>query len=102
MKLGSLLVTAVCAAVLGLGQGAAAKKAPPPPPPPVSKDASKLVDLNAASKEDLAKLPVIGKVKADAIVKARPFKGKDELVSKGILTAAEYAKVKDLIIAKQK
>ena len=62
----------------------------------------KLVDINSASQSELEALPAIGKVKAGKILVLRPFKRKDDLVAKGILTPAEYAKVKDLIVAKQK
>lgn len=59
------------------------------------------LDLNTASEKDLVALPKIGDAKAKAIIKARPFTGKDELVAKKILTQAEYDGIKDLIIAKQ-
>ncbi|MBL8524687.1 MAG: helix-hairpin-helix domain-containing protein [Betaproteobacteria bacterium] len=59
------------------------------------------LDLNTASEKDLVALPKIGEAKAKAIIKARPFGGKDELVAKKILTQAEYDGIKDLIIAKQ-
>lgn len=60
-----------------------------------------LVDLNSATEKELAALPKIGEAKAKAIVKARPLGGKDELVTKKVLTQAEYDAIKDLIIAKQ-
>ena len=59
------------------------------------------LDLNTASEKDLVALPKIGEAKAKAIIKGRPFTGKDELVAKKILTQAEYDGIKDLIIAKQ-
>jgi DNA uptake protein ComE-like DNA-binding protein len=63
--------------------------------------AASLVDINTASKEELAKLPAIGDVTAGKIIAGRPFATKRDLLTKHIMTAAQYAKVKGLIIAKQ-
>ena len=63
---------------------------------------SDLIDLNSASSADLEALKGIGKVHAAAIIKGRPYKGKDDLVTKKIITEKEYAEIKDKIIAKQK
>ena len=59
------------------------------------------MDLNSATEKELASLPKIGEAKAKAIIKGRPWGGKDELVGKKVLTQAEYDAIKDLIIAKQ-
>ena len=59
------------------------------------------MDLNSATEKELASLPKIGEAKAKAIIKGRPWGGKDELVAKKILTQAEYDAIKDMIIAKQ-
>jgi competence protein ComEA len=64
--------------------------------------AQALIDINSASKADLDGLKGIGSARAEAIIKGRPYKGKDELVQKGILTQAVYDGIKDKIIAKQK
>ena len=61
-----------------------------------------LMDINSASEKELATLKGIGDVRAAAIVKGRPYKGKDELVKKKILTKKVYDEIKDQIIAKQK
>ena len=61
-----------------------------------------LVDINSATKKELSALPKIGEARSNAIIKGRPYNGKDELVSKKILTQAIYDGIKDLVIAKQK
>ena len=66
----------------------------------MKKDVPK-IDINTASKDDLMKLSGIGTAYADAIVKHRPYKRKDELTTKKVIPQATYDKIKDLIIAKQ-
>jgi competence protein ComEA len=63
---------------------------------------AELIDINSASEKDLATLKGIGEVHAKAIVKGRPYKGKDDLVTKKVVTQKVYDDIKDQIIAKQK
>lgn len=61
-----------------------------------------LVDINSASEADLQALKGIGDARAKAIIAGRPYKGKDDLVQKKILTKSVYNGIKNQIIAKQK
>ncbi len=82
---------------------AAAPAKPAAAPAPAAAAAMKpLVDINSASEADLQALKGIGDARAKAIIAGRPYKGKDDLVQKKILTKSVYDGIKNQIIAKQK
>jgi DNA uptake protein ComE-like DNA-binding protein len=60
-----------------------------------------LIDINTASRTELEALHGIGPVRADAIIKGRPYRGKDDLVSRNIIPQGVYDGIKDKIIAHQ-
>ena len=78
---------------------AEAKKAEAPKAETAKK--SEPMDINSASEKELAMLKGIGDVRAAAIVKGRPYKGKDDLVTRKIVPQKVYDDIKDQIIAKQ-
>ena len=76
---------------------AAAAKASRSPEPM----AAGMVDINTASRADLVALPGVGEAYADKIMAGRPYKSKNELVSRNILTKAAFDRIKDRITAVQ-
>ena len=78
------------------GALASAQSRPAPAPAPVSNQ----LELNSASRDALMTLDGIGEVRADAIIRARPFKAKTELVERRLITEAMYEKISDKVFAR--
>jgi len=70
-------------------------RATPTPAPTASQ-----IDINSASRDDLMTLDGIGEVRADAIIRSRPFKVKTELVERRIIPEALYDRIADKVAAR--
>jgi DNA uptake protein ComE-like DNA-binding protein len=64
------------------------------------KGGKKPLDLNEAGEDDLTGLPGISKREAKRIIAGRPYKDEHQLVSKRILTEAQYEKIKGDVAVK--
>jgi DNA uptake protein ComE-like DNA-binding protein len=95
--LASVVIIGLAAPSFALGQ----TKAPAKNQPAKPEAAAPLLDLNTATKAELEALPAIGTAYAQKIIDGRPYKAKNELVSKKIVPASTYEKIKDKVIAKQ-
>ena len=67
---------------------------------PKSSD-SRPLDLNAATKAELERLPGVGEAYAQRIIDHRPYRQKNELLDRNIIPASVYYQISDEIIAKQ-
>jgi competence protein ComEA len=110
--LGAAAALALLFASPVLAQTAAPSTAPKPPASsaapssstaaPTATPSSALIDINTATKDQLGALPQIGPARADAIIKGRPYKGKNELIEKKIIPQNAYDAIKDKVVARQK
>jgi DNA uptake protein ComE-like DNA-binding protein len=94
------LIAAAAVALMAVTGAAYAQQAPKKAE--TAQKAEALLDINTAKKDELMKLKGIGDARADAIIKGRPYKGKNELLDKKIVPENVYNDIKDKIIAKQK
>lgn len=98
---------AILVSSLALTIGAAAQSSAPPKKADSKTAALKpdvkvrVVDINTATADQLKTLPGIGDAYAKKIIDGRPYKMKNQLVTKDILSQALYDKIKDSIVAKQ-
>jgi DNA uptake protein ComE-like DNA-binding protein len=99
-RLIALVMVAVMTAGLLAAPGAFAQATKDKPAKTEAKKAE-LIDINTASAEELQTLKGIGEAYAKKIVEHRPYKGKDELVSKKVIPQGTYNGIKGQIIAKQ-
>jgi competence protein ComEA len=57
------------------------------------------VDLNTASLEQLLKVPGMRRTWAARIIRYRPYRAKNDLLDRGVVSSQVYDRIKDYIIA---
>ena len=101
------LATILLGAIATLGIAAAAQTPAVPAKTaktaPAAKPAaaSKIVDINTASVDELKALPGVGDAYAQKIVDGRPYKGRNELLDRKIVPADVYSKIRLSVKARQ-
>ena len=88
------MIGALIACAAGPSVRAARAQTRPAPAAPAQ------IDINSASRDDLMALEGIGEVRAEAIIRARPFKAKTELVERRLIPEALYEKIADKVMAR--
>ncbi|CEJ10670.1 ComEA family DNA-binding protein [Phreatobacter sp. AB_2022a] len=73
----------------------------PAPARPAATPQAALIDINSATRAELMTLTGIGEARADAIIRGRPYRGKDDLPRRNIIPQSVYDGIKDKIIARQ-
>ena len=94
-------VAILCVCVCGLAQGqnqdrdsSGVPKTSASAPPPEQR-----VDINHASMAELLKVPGLTPGWAERVVRFRPYRTKQDLFDKGIVSSEVYDRIKDFIIA---
>lgn len=57
------------------------------------------IDINAATMDQLMKAPGMTRTWAARIIRFRPYRAKNDLVDRGVVTSEVYERIKDHIIA---
>ena len=98
LSMGMLALT-VATPVFAQSAAPTAPTTPAKPPAAALAPKAEMVDINTATEAQLQALPGMTQADATKVVKARPYRDVSELVSKKIVSDAEFARFKDRITA---
>jgi competence protein ComEA len=92
-----MALVCLCVATLARGQDRDSSGAPKTSASAPAPEAR--VDINHASIEELLKVPGMTQSWAARIVRYRPYRTKQDLFEKGVVSSAVYDRIKDFVIA---
>jgi len=93
----ALILAMICSAACARGQDNALRQAATSSvtvPPPDQR-----VDINHASLDELSRVPGLSRVWAARIVRFRPYRTKEDLLDKGVVTSTVYDHIRNFVIA---
>lgn len=67
--------------------------------PRLAPPADARVDINSASLDELMKVPGMTRSWASRIIRFRPYRAKNDILDRGVVTSQIYDRIKDYIIA---
>lgn len=85
--------------VLSFGRAGFAHQSPQTQTPAHVVPPEDRVDINSASLEQLMKVPGMTRTWAARIIRFRPYRTKNDLVDRGVVTNEVYDRIRDYIIA---
>jgi len=94
-----LTVAAFCLCTPTLAQFQDRDRSGAPPTSASAPPPEQRVDINHASLQDLEKVPGLPASWAGRIVRFRPYRTKQDLMDKGVVSSAVYDRIKDFVIA---
>ncbi len=87
---------------IGVMRGFPSALAQGPPPEHTAPPPEMRADINHATIEELLKVPGMTRTWAGRIVRFRPYRSKQDLLEKGVVSGEVYNRIKDYIIAHRK
>jgi DNA uptake protein ComE-like DNA-binding protein len=94
-----LAIAAFCMLTTGVGLAWGGSQAERPTSGRDTPAPNARIDINTASLEELMKAPGMTHTWATRIIRFRPYRAKNELLDKGIVSNQVYDRIKDYIIA---
>ena len=91
--------TLISLALLSMPAGFALGFQQTPARPQTSSNVEDRIDINTATIDQLMKVPGMTRTWAARIIRFRPYRAKNDLIERGIVTSQVYDRIKDRIIA---